>query len=109
MGQKFSTQNTNDGKRRRISMENTSRIKLVKNLNTTELAGEKVMIDFESGKYFMLKGAANEIWEIIQNEVTFEEIIKKLRSEFDVSEDECREATEAFLNKLLGYEFITVI
>lgn len=90
-------------------MENSRIIHLEKKLNTTELSGEKVMIDFESGKYFMLKGSANEIWDIIQEDISFGEIIKKLRSEFDVSEEECVEATEAFLNKLLSYNFISII
>lgn len=38
-------------------MEKNEIIKLKKQLNVTDLAGEKVMIDFESGKYFLIKGA----------------------------------------------------
>ena len=43
-------------------MEKNAIIKLKKQLNVTDLAGEKVMIDFESGKYFLIKGAGNDIW-----------------------------------------------
>ena len=49
-----------------IVMDLEKKVVLVKNLEVSDLAGEKVMIDFESGKYFMLKGSANEIWELIQ-------------------------------------------
>lgn len=43
------------------------KVKILKRPEVSELAGEKVMIDFESGKYFMLKGSANEIWEMLKD------------------------------------------
>ena len=35
-------------------MEMDKKIKLTKDINVTELDGEKVMVDFETGKYFIL-------------------------------------------------------
>ncbi|WP_035773435.1 lasso peptide biosynthesis PqqD family chaperone [Butyrivibrio sp. VCD2006] len=81
-------------------------IKLKKNLNVTDLSGEKVMIDFESGKYFMIKGSGNDIWDLIQEEITVGDIIKKLLEEYDVSEEECEKSVDEFLTKLKEYEFI---
>lgn len=81
-------------------------VKLKKQLNVTDLSGEKVMIDFESGKYFMIKGAGNDIWDLIQEEITVEDIIKKLLSEYDVSEEECTKSVQEFLGKLKELEFI---
>ena len=81
-------------------------IKLKKNLNVTDLSGEKVMIDFESGKYFMIKGTGNDIWDLIQEEITAGDIIKKLLEEYDVSEEECEKSVSEFLTKLKEYEFI---
>lgn len=81
-------------------------IKLKKDLNVTDLSGEKVMIDFDSGKYFMIKGSGNDIWDLIQEEITVDEIIKKLLTEYDVSEDECEKAVLEFLGKLKEYDFL---
>lgn len=81
-------------------------IKLKKKLNVTDLSGEKVMIDFDSGKYFMIKGSGNDIWDLIQEEITVDDIIKKLLSEYDVSEAECEASVDEFLGKLKEYEFI---
>ncbi len=81
-------------------------IKLKKKLNVTDLSGEKVMIDFDSGKYFMIKGSGNDIWDLIQDEITVDEIIKSLLSEYDVTEDECVKSVEDFLERLKEYDFI---
>lgn len=81
-------------------------IKLKKKLNVTDLSGEKVMIDFDSGKYFMIKGTGNDIWDLIQEEITVDDIIKKLLQDYDVTEEECIKSVEEFLLKLKDYEFI---
>ncbi len=87
-------------------MEFNDVVKIKKNLNVTDLSGEKVMIDFESGKYFMIKGAGNAIWDIIQQEVTVGEIIDKLTTEYDISREDCEKSVMAFLGKLKDLDFI---
>lgn len=87
-------------------MNMMEKVKLKKNLNVTDLSGEKVMIDFESGKYFMIKGAGNDIWDIIQEETTVGEIVEKLLSEYEVSRQECEASVNEFLGKLRELEFI---
>lgn len=89
-------------------MNRTCKIKLIKKLEVSDLAGEMVMIDFQSGKYFLLKGSANEIWNFIQSPITIGEIVDKLKVVYDVEEQECLEGTIAFLNQLLNNHFITV-
>lgn len=87
-------------------MDMKDSVKLKKQLNVTDLSGEKVMIDFESGKYFMIKGAGNDIWDLIQEEITVEDIINKLLGEYDVSREECTESVQEFLGKLKELDFI---
>lgn len=89
-----------------MAISRTDVIKLKKNLNVTDLSGEKVMIDFDSGKYFMIKGSGNDIWDLIQKDITVEEIIKKLLAEYDVSEEECEKSVMEFLGKLQEFSFI---
>lgn len=81
-------------------MEKEKLIHLTRTLKVSELSGDKVMIDFESGKYYMLQGVANDIWEMIQTDITFGDLIAKLLEEYDVSEEECTASTADFLEKL---------
>ena len=87
-------------------MDRSTIIHIKKKLNVTDLSGEKVMIDFASGKYFLIKGTGNDIWDLIQNDITIDEIIKKLLSEYDVSEADCEASVFAFLEKMRDYGFI---
>ena len=87
-------------------MDKTTTIKLTKEINVTDLSGEKVMVDFESGKYFLIKGVGNDIWDMIQKEITVGEIIEKLLQEYEVSEEECEKSVFEFLGKLEELQFI---
>ncbi len=87
-------------------MDKNQVIKLTKNINVTELAGEKVMVDFESGKYFLIKGCGNDIWDMLQEEITPQQIIDKLLTEYDVTPEECEKAVMNFLGKMEEYSFI---
>lgn len=83
-------------------------IELKKKLNVTDLAGEKVMVDFEQGKYFMIKGAGNDIWDMLQEgaELTPAQIIERLLAEYDVSPEECENSVMDFLGKMQELGFI---
>ena len=87
-------------------MKKDAVIVMKKQLNVTELAGEKVMIDFESGKYFLIKGAGNDIWDLLQTEITPAEIIENLLAEYDVTREECEKSVMSFLEKLQELKFI---
>ena len=87
-------------------MDRSSLIHMKRQLNVTDLSGEKVMIDFETGKYFLIKGVGNDIWDLIQVETTPAEIIAKLLEEYDVSPEECETSGGDFLSKLEELGFI---
>lgn len=92
--------------KRRGTMDKNATIVMKKKLNVTDLAGEKVMVDFESGKYFLIKGVGNDIWDMLQEETTPARIIEQLLSEYDVTEEECTRSVEEFLGKLREFKFI---
>lgn len=84
-------------------------VKLTKKLDVTDLSGEKVMIDFSTGKYFLLKGVANDIWEFIQDPITIGEVLQRILSEYEIDEGTCREAVKQFLQQLVNYQFIVIV
>lgn len=85
-----------------------SKIKILKKPDVTDLAGEKVMIDFETGKYFLLKGVANDIWDMMADDVTVEEICSKLLEEYDVDEQTCKKEVVTFLKNMEDHQFIKI-
>ncbi len=87
-------------------MDKQKRIVLKKQIEVTDLAGEKVMIDFESGKYFLIKGVGNDIWDYLQQETTPAEIIAKLLDEYEVEPEVCEKQVMEFLGKMEHYDFI---
>lgn len=87
-------------------MDKNAKLIMKKKLNVTDLAGEKVMIDFETGKYFLIKGVGNDIWDMLQEEITPAQIIEKLLSEYDVTPEECEKSVMEFLEKMQSFGFI---
>ncbi len=87
-------------------MNKDQKIVLKKQIEVTELAGEKVMIDFESGKYFLIKGVGNDIWDCLQKETTAADIINHLLEEYEVSPEVCEAQVMQFLGKMEEYSFI---
>ena len=88
-------------------MINTNtKVHLIKQLDVTDLSGEKVMIDFSTGKYFLLKGSANEIWDMLSNDITVAEIKDSLMQIYDVDEDTCMTSVQNFLLQMHQNGFI---
>lgn len=85
-----------------------SKVKILKRPDVSELAGEKVMIDFETGKYFMLKGSANEIWEMLKDGITAKEIVAGLMEIYEVEENVCQKSVKDFLATLVENGFISL-
>ena len=87
-------------------MKITSIIKMGQKPQVTDLCGEKVMVDFNKGKYFMLKGVGNDIWDLLEDNMKVEAIISKLMEEYDVDRETCESSTLKFLQDLEELGFI---
>ncbi|SHH95223.1 lasso peptide biosynthesis PqqD family chaperone [Clostridium grantii] len=69
-------------------------------IDTTDIDGEKAMMDLEKGQYFMLDSVGSRIWEIISKPCAVKQILLELMKEYDVDEKTCEEGTVEFLEKL---------
>ena len=86
-------------------MDKTAKIRMKAKRNVTDLAGEKVMVDFEQGKYFCIKGVGNDIWDMLDGQegedgITVEAILHKLMEEYEGMEEVREKEVLAFLDKL---------
>lgn len=89
-------------------MTKDSILHIQKQLQATDLCGDKVMIDFDSGKYYLLKGVGSDIWEMLTENISVNEIIGHLLSEYDVSLEECETSVITFLSDLEKNGIISV-
>ena len=89
-------------------MDKNTKVTLIKHLDVTDMAGDKVMIDFDTGKYFMLRGTAADIWDNIQTETTVGDILTTMLSIYDVDEETCLNGISNFLKQLEDSKFITM-
>lgn len=88
-------------------MENVStKIRIKKGLQVTDLSGEKVMVDFATSKYFLLKETASDIWDILQQNVSFEELIEQLLELYEIGRAECEASVRRFLGQLREMDMI---
>ncbi|QFJ56051.1 PqqD family peptide modification chaperone [Pseudobutyrivibrio xylanivorans] len=85
------------------------KIKIEKKLDVTELDGEKVMIDFDSGKYFMIKGSGNDIWDMMEDNMDISTIVENLLKEYDVDREVCQESVISFVNQMKDYGFVSLV
>lgn len=79
-----------------------------KDIDATDLDGEKVMMNLELGKYFALNPVGSRIWELMDSEISIQEIINTLLSEYKVDEQVCEKSVLEFLEKLKNANLITV-
>ena len=87
-------------------MNRNTMVSMKKQLNVTDLSGEKVMVDFETGKYFLVKGVGNDIWDMLNEKISVGDIVTKLLAEYEVTEEECEKSVYEFLEQLKKADII---
>lgn len=75
-------------------------------IDSSELNGEKVMMNLDKGLYFNLNRVGSDMWDILGKESTIDEIVEKMIDKYDVSFDECKKEVILFIDKLIENELI---
>ncbi len=87
-------------------MDKNTIVRSKKKLDITILNGEKVILDFTTGNYYVIKGVGSIILDMLEDEISVNDIIEKLLIEYDVSREECEQSVIEFLQKLEEADFI---
>ncbi|MFS0861469.1 lasso peptide biosynthesis PqqD family chaperone [Fredinandcohnia sp. 179-A 10B2 NHS] len=66
----------------------------------SDMGGEKVMLSVTRGKYFNLGEIGGEIWDLMSQPLSVQEIVTQLVTSFDVDSKECEEQVVDFLESL---------
>ncbi|MBJ8026431.1 lasso peptide biosynthesis PqqD family chaperone [Bacillus cereus group sp. N21] len=74
----------------------------------SDMDGEKVMMSIHNGKYYNLGGIGGEIWSLINELISVNQVIDILLSRYMIEETECKEQVLSFLNHLYAEGLISV-
>ena len=92
-----------------VNISLTQTIAQMKGNIVSDMGGEKVMLNIEKGKYYNLGEMGGEIWELIQDKITINEIVATLLSKYDVEESVCEKQVVDFLEHLYKEKLIEVV
>ena len=69
---------------------------------------EVVTLGLNQEKYYGMSGTAARIWELLENEITLDELCSRLTKEFDVPKDVCLHQTREFIDSLLQENLVKI-
>jgi len=78
-----------------------------KNAVSCDLAGESVILDMKSGKYFALDDVGTRIWQLLQSPSTLQSICDQLTQEYDVSMERSVSDVSTLLRRLVDQGLAT--
>tara|TARA_B100001964_G_C13906373_1_gene453877 strand:+ start:75 stop:362 length:288 start_codon:yes stop_codon:yes gene_type:complete len=89
-----------------ITLENTVSSK--KNLVTSSIDNEIVMMSVERGSYYTLNGMGSKIWHLIKKPTIVKNICAVLSSEYDIEHSLCQKEVLSFLNDMEKNELLDI-
>jgi hypothetical protein len=72
------------------------------------LGEELVILGMKTGVYYGLNPMGTRVWKLLQNPISFGELIRTLLEEHDVEADRCQREVSDFVEQLLKEELIVV-
>ncbi len=90
-------------------IENSTILKRKEEILSSDMDGETVMMSVENSEYYSLSPVGTRIWEIVEKEITYKDLISKLMSEYSVDEKTCKTDTEEFINELINKGLIEMV
>lgn len=83
-----------------MRLSDTTPVRLLPDVVSRVVAGEALIVDLKSGRYFGLDPVGTRIWELIAAGRTFGGILDGLLAEFEVGVDQARADLERLLGEL---------
>jgi hypothetical protein len=93
---------------RQANISGSSIIRLAKEQVSSDVQGEVVILNFQSGVYYGLDAVGTRIWSLIQDSRRVSEIRDALVEEYDVEPERCECDLLALLQRLAGEGLIEV-
>ena len=71
-----------------------------KDMLSTELDQETVLMSIDAGAYFGLAGPARSIWEKLAEPLTFSDLVDQLVLEYNITPEACATDLQGFLGQM---------
>lgn len=91
-----------------MTITQVTKVKQIGDIDTTDLDGEKVMMDLEKGSYYMLNDVATRIWDIAQEPKSVSEIVAALLEEYEVDQSTCENQVITFVEQLVDIHLLAI-
>jgi len=72
------------------------------------VAGEAVILDVASGRYFALDPVGTSIWQCLRKPCTIGSICEQLLAEYDVAPSRCESDVTALIGQLAGQGLVNL-
>ena len=76
---------------------------------SSDIDGEVVMMSIEKGNYYGLDLIASRIWELMEKRIKVADLIGALTEEYEVTREDCEKDLMPFLNDLLAQKLIEIV
>ena len=86
---------------------NYKNIKIRLNIKTEEIDNSLIIFNLDNGGFYELEGTAKEIWKMLEENITFDDIVKSLEKKYGCSST-VKEDSENFIAQILERELITI-
>lgn len=73
-----------------------------------EVAGEAVILDMGSGRYYALDPISTTVWQHLRTPCTLESICTKLQAEYEVSSSRCEADVAALIGQLAEHRLVSL-
>jgi len=84
------------------SMDANVKLQRKSGIITADMNGSAVTMDVKTGKYYDLGETGGVIWNMLNEEKTYGQLIDEIIAEYEVDRSECEADVESFLLKLIG-------
>lgn len=80
-----------------------------KTILENEIDGEKIMMNIDNGEYYGLDKIASHIWELLDNEIVIDDLLRKLLEEYDTDYENCKTDVLEFVTTLINKNLVVII
>lgn len=82
-------------------MNKNVKLKRKPDIMAADMDGSTVMLDITTGKYYNLGEVGGDIWTLLENALSMDELIDALTAQYDVDPEQCEKDIVPFIDKLL--------
>ena len=91
-----------------MNILDTTVLQRTTNQLSSNVDGEIILLDVNSGEYVNLNSVGTYIWNCLEHPHSIKQIIDLLVTEFDVARDLCESDTKPFIEELISLNLIEV-